>query len=257
MPRVTACVLTKNEEKHLPACLESLRWADALQVLDSGSTDRTLEIARRFGAQILQRPWTGFYDQRVHQFAMVETEWLFWLDADERCTPQLAQEIRDLLKSEPARAGYTVPRLTYFLDAPIRRCGWFPDRMPRLFRKDSWSFNRPGIHAKIEIRGGSGELRGLIEHYPYDSLAVYYRKMASYAVETADYKFAQGKRCSLAGALAIGPARFLKTYLLQRGFLDGRAGLVVSWLSAVSDSMKYLELYDRTRRERAARRTAL
>lgn len=248
MIRVTACVLTKNEEENLPACLESLKWADAIQVVDSGSTDRTLEIAKKAGAQLYHRPWTGFYDQRIYQFALPETEWLFWLDADERCTPELQKELLEWkARAAPERNGYNFPRLTYFLGSPIRRCGWFPDRMPRLFKKDAWSFNREGIHAKIQIKGGEGEFTKLIDHYPYKDLATYYKKMAQYAVETADYKFKEGKRVNLASAIAIGPARFLKTYLLQRGFLDGKPGLVVSWLAATSDSMKYLELWRRGR----------
>lgn len=249
MIRVTACILTKNEEQQLPACLESLKWADAIQVVDSGSTDRTVEIATSAGARVFTRAWTGFYDQRIYQFGLPETEWLFWLDADERCTPELQEELLNWKNgAAPDRKGYNVPRLTWFLGSPIRHCGWFPDRMPRLFRKDSWKFNRSGIHAKIQIDGGEGELHGLIDHYPYRDLATYYRKMAQYAVETAEYKYNAGRRASLAGALAVGPARFLKTYLLQAGFLDGRAGLAVSWLSAMSDSMKYMELWRRSRK---------
>lgn len=249
MIRVTACVLTKNEEHNLAACLETLTWADELQIVDSGSTDGTIEIAKNAGARIFHRPWTGFYDQRIYQFGLPETDWLFWLDADERCTPELQKELLAFKSQahEPERKGYNVPRLTYFLGSPIRHCGWFPDRMPRLFRKDSWKFNREGIHAKIKIDGGEGELKELIDHYPYKDLATYYKKMAQYAVETAEYKFKEGRRVSLASAIAIAPARFVKTYLLQGGILDGRAGLIVSWLAAQSDSMKYLELYRRSR----------
>lgn len=255
MPRVTACVLTKNEEANLGPCLESLRWADAVQVLDSGSTDGTLEIARSFGAEILTRAWTGFYDQRVHQFAQPKTEWLFWLDADERVTPELAEELRawrsrpDAADAGPVK-GYTVPRLSYFLGSPIRHCGWYPDRMPRLFRKDAWRFSREGIHAKIVVEGGCGALTHDIEHHPYRDLATYYRKIAAYAVETADFKFREGRRCGLPAALAAFPWQFVKMYLLQRGILDGRAGLMVSWIGAMSQSMKYLELYRRTAAER-------
>jgi (heptosyl)LPS beta-1,4-glucosyltransferase len=255
MTAVTACVLTRDEERNIPACLESLRWADEVQVLDSGSTDRTVEIAKAAGASVFHRGWTGFHDQRVHQFSLPRTEWLFWLDADERCSGELAAEVRDLLSTPPPLAGYSAPRLTHFLGKPIRHCGWFPDRMPRLFRKDSWRFSREGIHAKIMIDRGEGELRGLIHHTPFPSLADYYRKMASYAVETAEYKFAKGQRCGLLPALAIGPGTFLKLYLLRRGFLDGSAGLAVSWLGGISASMKYLELYRRSR-EAAAPRTS-
>ncbi|MBI3819579.1 MAG: glycosyltransferase family 2 protein [Planctomycetes bacterium] len=249
MIRVTACVLTKNEEENLPACLDSLQWADAIQIVDSGSTDRTVAIARERGARVFERAWTGFYDQRIYQFGLPETEWLFWLDADERCSPELQKELIEFKNASatPAKNGYNVPRLTWFLGSPIRHCGWFPDRMPRLFHKKAWSFSREGIHAKIQIEGGEGELRGLIDHYPYKDLATYYKKMGQYAVETAEYKYKQGRRASLTGAVAIAPARFLKTYLLQRGFLDGRAGLAVSWLSAISDSMKYMELWRRGR----------
>jgi hypothetical protein len=119
--------------------------------------------------------------------------------------------------------------------------------MPRLFRKDKWHFNREGIHAKIQIDGGAGALRGLIHHDPYPTLVEYYGKMAAYAKETADYKFRQGKRCGLIRALAAGPADFLKTYFLRAGVLDGSAGLAVAWLSGISASMKYLALHERGR----------
>jgi (heptosyl)LPS beta-1,4-glucosyltransferase len=254
MPRVTACVLTKNEEENLPACLESLRWADAIQVLDSGSTDKTLDIARAFGAEILTRPWSGFYDQRVHQFAQPKTDWLFWLDADERVTPALEAELRAWkarqdVDNPTSVKGYTVPRLSHFLGDPVRHCGWYPDRMPRLFRKDAWSFNREGIHAKIVVDGGCGALTHDIEHHPYRDLATYYRKIADYACETAEYKFKEGKRCGLAAALAQFPLQFVKMYVFQGGVLDGRAGLMVSWIGGMSQSMKYLELYRRTASE--------
>lgn len=255
MTPITACILTKNEEKNLPGCIETLSFADEIHVVDSGSTDGTVEIAKKAGARVFHRPWTGFYDQRMYQFSLPETEWLLWLDADERCSSELQKEIVAWKSPASGNAppgnnrynGYNIPRLTHFMGSPIRHCGWFPDRMPRLFKKDSWKFNREGIHAKIMISGGEGRLQHVIHHHPYPDLATYYKKMGQYAVETADYKFKQGRRSSLAGALAIGPARFLKTYFLQRGFLDGRAGLAVSWLAAMSDSMKYLELYRRSR----------
>lgn len=251
MTSITVCILTKNEEKNLPACLESVRWANEIQVLDSGSTDRTLEIARAAGATVLHRAWTGFYDQRVHQFSLPTHEWFLWLDADERCTEELKNEIQALLEKGPTAAGYNIPRLTYFHDKPVYHCGWFPDRMPRLLKKGAWGFNRPGIHAKVVVNGQEGQLNGLLEHRPDFEFKGYFQKVAAYAQETAKTKYEAGKRCGLLTTMAIGPLRFLKTYLFQGGILDGMTGLEVSFLGAVSDTLKYYALYRLSRAKTA------
>lgn len=252
MTALTATILTRNEEENLPKCLESVRWADEIQVIDSGSTDRTLEIARSFGAEVVSREMDSFTNQRRFQFRTPRTEWLFWIDADERCTPELAAEIQRLLRNGPDRDGYTAPRITFFHGRPIYHCGWFPDRMPRLFHKGEIAFSHEGAHSKILIPGRVGELQGLIEHRQNHELGRYVRKMLAYAEESARAKHRAGKRCGLGAAIAIGPLRFLKTYLLQRGFLDGKPGLEISFLAAMSDTFKYLALYRLSRESKAS-----
>lgn len=241
----TACVMTYNEEQNLPACLESVRWAPEILVVDSGSKDRTVEIAKSFGAKVLHRPFTNFAEQRKFLFESATNRWVFYIDADERFTPELQKEIQEAFAgAEPDCAGFTMPRLSYFMGRPIRHCGWYPDRVIRAFDRTLYYNSRERVHGKMLVKGSVWHMKHDILHYPYKDLTHHMAKMNSYTSESAQGKFSEGKRVNLLEVALVGPWRFLKMYFFQLGILDGKAGFILSLLSAFGDSMKYLKLYE-------------
>lgn len=248
---ISICILTYNEESNLRACLETVRWAQEILVLDSGSTDKTVEIAKGFGTRLLYRPFTNFPDQRNYHFAEASFPWVFYLDADERVPAPLAQEIEKAFSmGEPACSGFSLPRLSYYLGRPIRHSGWYPDRTLRLFHREKAKWSSQSLHAKLLVEGKIVELQNEMLHYPYRNLSHHLTKMNSYTSISAQEKFEAGKRVGVWGAIAAGPWRFAKSYFFQRGFLDGKEGLALASLSAFGDTLKYLKLYELSRGKR-------
>lgn len=255
---LTACVLTFNEEAHLAACLETVRWASEILVVDSGSKDRTVEIAKSFGARVVHRPFTNFTEQREFLYNSATNRWVFYIDADERFTPELQREIQEMFAgAEPDCAGFTIPRLSYFMGKPIRHCGWYPDRAVRVFDRTKYFHERERVHGKMLVHGAVREMRQDILHYPFRDLTHHTAKMNSYTSESAAGKFGEGKRVSLLSVAFVAPWRFLKMYFFQLGILDGHAGFVLSMLSAFGDTMKYLKLYEKQCQEPSRSRSAI
>jgi len=244
MEPVSATLITYNEEVNIEEALQSLAWADEIVVVDSGSTDATLDICRRYNAAIFHRHWTGFVDQKNYAVSQAAHDWIIALDADERIGSELAREINDLRRAGFQMAGYRIPRVAYFMGRWIRHGDWYPDYQLRLFdrRRSLW---RGGlVHESVRVEGTPGFLRGEIQHYTYRSLSDYLRRLETYSTLAArDYQ-AGGRKASLARMLGNPCAAFLKGYLLKRGFLDGAPGLMVAILGAVSVFFKYAKLYE-------------
>jgi glycosyltransferase involved in cell wall biosynthesis len=244
MEPVSATLITYNEEVNIEEALQSLAWADEIVVVDSGSTDATLDICRRYNARIFHRSWTGFVDQKNYAVSLAAHDWIIALDADERIGSELASEINDLRRAGFQIAGYRMPRVAYFMGRWIRHGDWYPDYQLRLFdrRRSLW---RGGlVHESVRIEGIPGLLRGEIQHYTYRSLSDYLRRLETYSTLAArDYQ-AAGRKASLARMLGNPCAAFLKGYLLKRGFLDGAPGLMVAIMGAVSVYFKYAKLYE-------------
>jgi glycosyltransferase involved in cell wall biosynthesis len=245
--KISAVIITLNEEDHIRQAIESVSWADEVVVVDSGSTDRTVEIAESLGARVLFNEWPGFSDQKQFAVDRASNDWIFSLDADERVTDALKQEILGLREQEPVAAGYTVPRLSYYLGREIRHGGWYPDRQLRLFDRRKGRWNGAVIHESIAMSDGAkvGQLRGDILHYSVRDAAEHERMIVErYAPLGAQKMLAEGRRTSHLKAVVSAWFAFVRSYFLKLGFLDGWAGFRIAYFSAHHTLMKHLILLD-------------
>jgi glycosyltransferase involved in cell wall biosynthesis len=241
---VTVYMLTFNEARQIRAVFESVKWADEIIVVDSFSTDGTVEIAREFGAKIISEKFCGF--GRLRNFALdaAQNDWIFSIDADERCTPELAREMREEL-SAPRFDAYHVPRKSHFLGRWMKHCGWYPDyRQPQLFNRTRLRYNEELVHESYTLHGHLGYLREHVLQYPWDTLEIATAKLQRYSTLMAQRYAEAGKRASLAKMLLSPVAMFLKVYLAQQGFRDGRHGLVLATLYAYYTFLKYAKLWE-------------
>jgi len=242
---LTVIVLTRNESSNIEACLRSVAWATNRLVFDSNSTDNTVELARAMAAQVVQaEDWPGFGEQRNRALAQVHTEWVMFLDADERVQPESIPEIEAAMAS-PDRCVYRFPRLTNFAGHWIRHAGWYPDHVARLFRRGDASYNRLLVHESLETAPGV-EARNFhvpLLHFSYPTPDHYWRKMHTYSLAWAEQQHQMGRQTHLIRALASSWVAFLKSYVLRLGFLDGMAGLAVCLMQAQATYSKYFMLY--------------
>ncbi len=248
MEPISATLITYNEQVNIEEALQSVSWADEIVVVDSGSTDATVEICRRHTDRVIERRWTGFVDQKNHAIEQARHDWILSLDADERAGPELIREIGELRKAGFDRAGYRMPRVACFMGRWIRHGEWYPDYQLRLFdrRRGRWRGGR--VHESVQVDGAPGILRGEIRHYTYRSISDYLRRLETYSTLAAQDYQQKGKSASLAKLVGNPLATFLKGYVLKRGFLDGGPGLMVAAMGAISVYFKYAKLYELQRK---------
>ncbi|HLG13741.1 MAG TPA: glycosyltransferase family 2 protein [Blastocatellia bacterium] len=247
--KITATVITYNEEHNIAAALESLSWADEIIVVDSESTDRTIEIARRFTDRIFVRAWPGYSIQKNFAAAQASNDWIFNLDADERVSPELAKEIVEMKDGpEPAPTGFRIPRRTFYLGRWIRHSGWYPDRKLRLYRKDAGRFTGAFVHESVEVKGEVKNLSGELLHYTVRNSSEHHERLDRYTTLAADELRGQGKKGSLIATLLSPVATFIRSYILKLGFLDGVPGLAIAYFAAHYAFLKNLKLWEATRR---------
>jgi glycosyltransferase involved in cell wall biosynthesis len=232
MPSTLSVVLiTLNEAANLPRTFASIRDLGEIIVVDSGSTDATLNIARSFGARVFTEPWKGFGTQKNSAIAHATGDWILSLDADEEVSPTLAREIQKLLAGDPPFSAYFIPRLNHFLGRPLRHGGYWPDPKLRLFRRDAARFEERPVHEAMQSDGPTGRLNGHLIHHCYPTLSDYIEHMNRYSTIGAEMLVASGRaRASslwLVWNAVLNPvATFLYNYVFRLGFLDGRAGLL-------------------------------
>lgn len=246
--KLTVLVPCKDERANIGPCLASVRGlADEILIADSGSTDGTLDLVRELGGcRVIEREYVHSGDFKNWAIPQAVHAWVLLLDADERLTPRLTAEIRRLLEEGPAHDGYWICRDPYFLGHRIRFSGWRRDRCLRLFRRDLARYVGDTDHAEVEVSGGRvGRLRSRLEHYTCDSYDQFFKKFHRYTSHQANVWYAQGKRPSLSRLLLNGPLRFLRSYVVGLGFLDGLAGLQVSALTGFYSFMKQARLWER------------
>ncbi|HTB33435.1 MAG TPA: glycosyltransferase family 2 protein [bacterium] len=246
-PQLSILVLAKDEEARLPrffAALRPLRLSHEVLVVDSGSADRSVDLARKAGARVLRRPWAGFAATRNRAFAACKAAWILVLDADENPDPALLAAVERAVTLEP-RALWRVNRLNYFLGEPVRHGGWFPDRHLRLFPKGGAAFEERVVHEGMQPVGSALKVRdldGLLHHHSYPDLSGYLARMNRYTSLQAQELYARKGRRPITAVLRLccDPAlTFLKMYVLRLGILDGGTGLVVALLSSSSTFWKY------------------
>ena len=230
MARISACIIAFNEAAKIEAAVASVLWADEVVVVDSNSTDATAALAEALGARVLQAPFTGFGELRNLAIATCRHEWIFSLDADERCTAAVRDEILELIATAaPQHDAYLVPRRSWMMGRWITGSGWYPNfRQPQLFRNGAMRYRTEPVHEGYELLTGKplGRLRHAIEQYPFRDLDEIVRKMNRYSSLGAQ-KLA-GRRPSMGGALGHGIWAFLKHYIAKRGFKDGWAGFMIA-----------------------------
>src|SRR5579863_8293617 len=237
--QITATIVTLNEERNIARAIESLRCADEVVVVDSGSTDQTREIAIRLGARVIEEPWRGYARQKNFAAASAENEWILAIDADEAITPELEAEILTLKKDGVRFDGYSFPRLAQYLGRWIRHSGWYPDRKVRLYDRRKAEWVGEYVHESVRVHGASGELHGNLLHFTCASLSEHLRTLDRYTSLAARELEVQGKAVTMRH-LTLDPAwTFFRTYVLQRGFLDGRQGLAIAWMAALYTFLKY------------------
>lgn len=243
MPSLSVTVITKNETHNIEACLCSVAFADQVIVLDSGSTDNTLEIAKALGAEVSSNPdWQGFGVQKNRALALANSDWVLSIDADERVPPELQVEILAAIKSN-AFDVYSFPRLSSYCGQYMHHSGWYPDRVTRLFRRHSARFSDDLVHEKILTSSKAGVLHSPLLHESFRDLEAVLDKTNRYSSAGAKSLLSKRKTASVSKALGHGFWAFFRTYFLRLGFLDGRLGLVLAISNAEGTYYRYLKLW--------------
>lgn len=243
MTRLAVIVITKNEAHTIEGCLQSVAFADQVLVLDSGSTDDTVAIARKMGAQVsTSTDWPGFGVQKNRALASAHCDWVLSIDADERLTPELQTEIQAVL-DKPMLDAYSFPRLSSYCGQYMRHSGWYPDRITRLFKRGTARFSDDLVHEKLITSSPVGQLNAHMLHESFTSFEAVLDKANRYSTAGALHLFQKNKKASVGKALSHGLWAFFRTYVLRRGFLDGRMGLVLAISNAEGTYYRYLKLW--------------
>jgi glycosyltransferase involved in cell wall biosynthesis len=240
---ISVIVITRNEESKISECLQSVDWASEIVVVDSQSTDRTVELARKFTKKVIVSEWKGYAETKNIALSHTTSEWILWLDADERVMPELADEIHNIIHTgNSSHAAYEVARRAYFLGKWIKHSGWYPGYVIRLFRKGSATFVSTRVHERLEIAGTVGRLRNDLLHYTDETIYHYLDKFNRYTTLAAEDQKERGKKSSLLDLTVRPIFLFMKMYIIRRGFLDGMHGFVLALLSASYVFVKYAKV---------------
>jgi len=241
--RISVVIITLNEEKNIAQCLDSVNWADEVIVFDSDSVDRTVEIARSYGATVhVESKWYGFGVQKNKATELAQGDWILSLDADERVSENLADEIKNVTSNSEDLAGIEIPRLSSYCGRFMRYGGWWPDYTLRLFRRGCGNFSENLVHEKMRVNGKIGRLKNHIIHHSFESVEEVLDKVNKYSSLGAEQMAKNGIKAGISSALLHGIAAFVKTYILKGAFLEGRFGLMLSISNAEGSYYKYLKL---------------
>jgi glycosyltransferase involved in cell wall biosynthesis len=242
---LSVVIIALNEAANITDCIQSVSFATQVVVLDGGSTDDTVALARKAGAQVVVEPdWQGFGPQKNRALALARQSWVLSLDADERVTPALAAEIEQFIRVHPDNVVAEIPRLTQFCGQWIRHCGWYPDRVRRLWPRGKCQFSDDLVHERLVTHEMQVlRLKLPLLHYSYPSPEHYWNKLSQYSQAWALQRYTQGKTTSIARAAASGCLAFMRSYVLRLGFLDGGLGFAVCVMQAQAAFGKYFTLY--------------
>jgi glycosyltransferase involved in cell wall biosynthesis len=243
MPPVTATIITKNEADAIADALASVSWADEVIVVDAESTDDTVKIARQFTSKVYVRRWNGYVEQKNHAASLASHDWILSLDADERATPQLREEIQQVLSS-PTADGYRVPRVSFHLGRWMRTTDMYPDYQLRLYdrRKGRWEGRH--VHESVRVGGAVGYLRNDLQHYPYRDLSEHLIRMDRYTTLAARQMHEEGRSATFGELLLHPPIAFFRNYILKGGIRDGKAGLIISLVNSYYVLLKFAKLWE-------------
>jgi glycosyltransferase involved in cell wall biosynthesis len=236
-------IICNNEEENIRECLESVKWADEIIVVDSFSIDKTIEIAKEYTGKIYQEEWKGYSKQREFALSKVSEKWVFPLDADERCSAELKDEILSVINANKYISGYRIPRRSFFLGKWIKHCGWYPGFQTRLFLKDKVSVADRLVHEGYEIDGEMGFLKNDILHYTVNSISDYMSRVNNYSSLQAVEK-SNKKKIKLYDILLRPVAAFFQSYIFKKGFLDGIHGLMVTSFDIITNMLTYMKAWE-------------
>jgi glycosyltransferase involved in cell wall biosynthesis len=242
MTRLSAIIITKNEEANIAACLESLAFCDERIVVDAGSTDATVSIATAKGARVVHHDWKGFGPQKNFALSLSEGEWVLSIDADERVSPALAREIARAIV-EGRADGYEIPRLSSFVGREMRHSGWFPDRVLRLFRRGKACFSDDLVHERVICDGPVLRLTEQLQHFSVTRLEEALSRVDRYSSAGAEMLIAGGRRVSFMSGITHGLWSFFRAYVLRLGFLDGREGFLLAVANAEGTYYRYMKAW--------------
>lgn len=240
---ISAVIITYNEEKRLEPVLKSLDGiASEIIVVDSNSTDETVKLAKKYTDKVYQRKWTDFADQKNYANSKASYHWILSLDADERISPELRQELLLLKEAEPESSGFSMPRHVFYLGKWIGHSGWYPDRKIRLFRKDKARWEGEYVHEDLVIEGEVQKLKGSIHHFTYRNISEHLERINKFSSLGAQKLYSRRKKCRLYHLLLLPFFRFAKSFFFRAGFLDGYAGFIISVLHGYAIFLRYTKL---------------
>jgi glycosyltransferase involved in cell wall biosynthesis len=243
VPKVSVTVITKNEAANIGAALASVSWADEIVVVDAESTDATVAIARQFTSRVIVRPWPGYVGQKNYAASMAAHDWILSLDADERVTPALADEVHRSLAAT-IHAAYRIPRVTWHLGRWIRTTDWYPDVQMRLYDRRAAEWAGKYVHETVRVSGSVGVLRGELQHYPYRDIADHLETIDRYTTYAARQMRESGRRAGLLQLAGHPPLAFLRNYIARGGFRDGVPGFIISAMNAYYVFLKFAKLHE-------------
>ncbi len=246
---ISATIITKNEEKNIEDCLKSLSWADEIVVLDCGSDDRTVEIAKKYTDRVEIEAWRGQGDQKNRAVELAQGPWIFSIDADERATPELAQEIQNVVANGDCCA-YAMRRKNFYKGHWIRHGGWWPDWVKRVFKKGHAEFSTDIIHDSLQVSSTLGRLSNPVLHYSYTSPEDFLNRAYWYAYHQGREMHRQGRKASAWTAISHAVFAMLQTYFLRLGFMDGAVGVIIAVSTFVSVFFRYMILRDLNLKDR-------
>jgi glycosyltransferase involved in cell wall biosynthesis len=244
VPKLSVTVITKNEAADIEAALTSVAWADEIVVVDSQSTDDTVDIARRFTSHVVVREWPGYVDQKNVAAARATHDWILSIDADERVTPELAREIRAVLEGSPSHAAFRIPRVTWHLGRWMRTTDWYPDYQLRLYDRRGAQWTGRYVHEAVAVRGSVGQLRGELQHYAYRDIADHLETIDRYTTYAARQMHEAGRRAGALQVVGHPPLAFLRNYVARGGVRDGVPGFIVSAMNAYYVFLKFAKLWE-------------
>lgn len=244
---LSVAVITKNEAENLAGCLQSVAFADQIVVVDSGSSDDTVNIAAACGCDVFNEAWRGFGPQKQLAVDRCRNAWVLILDADERIPPGTAEVIKEIVSRSPEAEGYSFPRKNFFQGRWIRHAGWWPDRVIRLFRRDCGLLTQARVHEAVNVSGRVVALSVPLEHFTESRLSRILLKINNYSTLAAETAFAEGKRATLLSAFVRAKLAFLHNYFFRLGFLDGAQGFTLAVTDAINKFFKYAKLAELTR----------
>lgn len=247
---LSVTLITLNAEARIRQCLESVRWADEIVIVDSGSTDGTLTIAREFTNRIVHRDWAGYGPQKQFAVSQAQHDWILSLDADESLSPELAENIRHALREGPSFYTYNLRRCNQFMGRWLRHGEGYPDVVLRLFDRRDAHWSQDVIHEKVICDGRAGELAGDLLHRSENGIAAYLEKQNRYTSLQAERLYQQGIKTNIVQLLFSPMVRFIKFYFIRRGFLDGLPGLIHILIGCFNSFIKYAKLMELNRRSK-------